>query len=226
MNTQINNKIPAPGSHGAHLAQLVNQLVSQIAPFSSLIITIAACILAAIRIYLLDLVILRSFVNHHVAAGTKVFLIVLTAYPLLAILVGYGTPQTSFFLGSSTTLGDVLLVSSQIFTIMYIFELFYRDKISPVSFIHHVGAVIIAQSAIAMSINYDHESDAVYEFILCFTWGTFDVLAELWPQGQVELIAQDCHALFALAILCRPNMGSVDLLQTRQGSTVTACAGR
>ncbi|KID72152.1 uncharacterized protein G6M90_00g028030 [Metarhizium brunneum] len=218
------------GSHGPHLAQLVNQLVSQIAPFSGLILTIAACILAAIRIYLLDLVVipkfysprvlkdltdaqLRSFVNHHVAAGTKILLIIVTAYPLLAILVGYGTPHTPFSPGSSTTLGDVLIVSSQIFTVMYIFELFYRDNISPISFAHHVGAIIIAQSAIAMSIDFDHQSDAVYEFILCFIWGmilpprsppvslptkpinastgTFDVLAELWP--HIAMIIYRTH---------------------------------
>ncbi|KID84753.1 hypothetical protein MGU_08098 [Metarhizium guizhouense ARSEF 977] len=196
------------GSHGPHLAQLVNQLVSQIAPFSGLILTIAACILAAIRIYLLDLVVipkfysprvlkdltdaqLRSFVNHHVAAGSKILLIIVTAYPLLAILVGYGTPHTPFSPGSSTTLGDVLIVSSQIFTVMYIFELFYRDNISPISFAHHVGAIIIAQSAIAMSIDFDHQSDAVYEFILCFIWGTFDVLAELWP--HIAMIIYRTH---------------------------------
>lgn len=175
------------GSHGPHLEQLVNQLVSQLAPFSGLILTIAACIIAAVRIYLLDLVIIpkfysprvlknltdgqrRNFVNHHVAAGSKILLMV-TAYPLLAILVGAATPHTPFSPGSSTTLGDVLIVSSQIFTVMYIFELFYRDKISPISFAHHIGAVVIARSTIAMSINFDHERDAVYEVLLCFIWG-------------------------------------------------------
>lgn len=218
------------GSHGPHLGQLVNQLVSQIAPFSGLVLTIAACILAGIRIYLLDLVVIpklyskrlfkgltdgqrRSFVNHHIAAASKILLIIVTAYPLLAILVGHGTPHTPFSPGSKATLGDLLIVSSQIFTIMYIFELFYRDKVSPISFAHHVGAIIIAQSAIAMSINFDHESDAVYEFVLCFIWGTllflvtvcilsrqfvltqasgtFDVLAELWP--HIAMIIYRIH---------------------------------
>jgi hypothetical protein len=175
---------------GLHLGELVNLPVSQLAPFSGLILTIAACILAAIRIYFLDLVIIpkfyshrvlrnltdgqrRSFVNHHIAAGSKILLIFVTAYPLLAILIGYGTPHTPFSPGSATTLGDVLIVSSQIFTIMYIFELFYRDKISPISFAHHVSAIVIAQSAISLTINFDHESDAIYEFILCLIWGTF-----------------------------------------------------
>lgn len=55
---------------------------------------------------------------------------------------------------------------------MYIFELFYRDKVSIINCAHHIGAIVIAQSAIAMSINFGHERDAVYELILCFIWGT------------------------------------------------------
>ena len=175
--------------HGKfHFGDIINQLISGIAPFSGLILTITACILAIIRLYLLDLIIpkayashilqslsdgqRRSFINHHVAAGTKIILLVITAYPFLAIFAGHATPHTAFAKGTSTTLGDVMIVSSQIFTVMYIFELFYRDKVSPISCAHHVGAIIIAQAAVAMSINFDHESDAVFEFLICFVWGT------------------------------------------------------
>lgn len=173
--------------HVPHLGRLVNELISRLAPFSGLILTISACVLAVIRLYVLELLIpkiysrrtlqpltggqRRSFINHHVAAGSKIVLLIVTAYPLLAIVAGEGTPHTPFAPGSAATLGDVLIVSSQIFTVMYIFELFYRDKISPISCAHHIGAIIIAQSAIAMSINFDHQSDAVFEFILCFVWG-------------------------------------------------------
>ncbi|KFZ01107.1 hypothetical protein V500_00881 [Pseudogymnoascus sp. VKM F-4518 (FW-2643)] len=176
--------------HGSfHFGEIINQLISSIAPFSGLILTITACSLAIIRLYLLDLVIIpkayspqnlqslsdgqrRSFVNHHVAAGTKILLLVITAYPFLAIFAGHATPHTTFAKGTSTTLGDVMIVSSQIFTVMYIFELFYRDKVSPISCAHHVGAIIITQAAVAMTINFDHESDAVFEFLICFVWGT------------------------------------------------------
>ncbi|ELR03121.1 hypothetical protein VC83_05684 [Pseudogymnoascus destructans] len=195
--------------HGSfHFSEIINQLISDIAPFSGLILTITACVLAIIRLYLLDLVIVpkayspqilqslsngqrRSFVNHHVAAGTKILLLIVTAYPLLAIFTGHATPHTHFVKGSSTTLGDVMIVSSQIFTVMYIFELFYRDKVSPISCAHHVGAIIIAQAAVAMSINFDHESDAVFEFLLCFVWGAFDVFAELWP--HIAMIIYRIH---------------------------------
>lgn len=92
----------------------------------------------------------------------------MTAYPLLAILAGNATLHTPFAEGTSTKLGDVLIVSSQIFTVTYIFELFYRDKVSLISCAHHIGAVVIAQAAIAMSISFDNERDAEHEFILCF----------------------------------------------------------
>lgn len=54
---------------------------------------------------------------------------------------------------------------------MYVFELFYRPKISPVSVGHHIGTIMIGQSAIAISLNLIHEKDATIEFILCTIWG-------------------------------------------------------
>ncbi|KAJ4146858.1 hypothetical protein LMH87_001417 [Akanthomyces muscarius] len=188
---------PHHGSSKLHLGELINEAISSIAPFSGLILTVTCCIIAAIRIYILDLLIpklysrntlrgltgtqIRSLTNHHVAAGTKILLIVLCGYPLLAITGAGKTPHTPYAPDSTVTLGDMMIVSSQLFTGMYIFELFYRDKVSIISCAHHIGAIVIAQSAIAMSIKFNHEKDAVYEFILCFIWGAFDVVAELCP---------------------------------------------
>ena len=70
------------------------------------------------------------------------------------------------------TNGDVMIVCSQIFTAMYIFELFYRRTISVISAAHHIGAIVITQSAVAISLNFAHEQDASFEFVLCFVWGT------------------------------------------------------
>jgi hypothetical protein len=54
---------------------------------------------------------------------------------------------------------------------MYVFELFYRPKISPVSVAHHIGTIMIGQTAIAISLNLVREKDATIEFILCTVWG-------------------------------------------------------
>jgi hypothetical protein len=54
---------------------------------------------------------------------------------------------------------------------MDLFELSYRAKLSPIAVAHHIGAIVLAQSAVAMSLNWEHERDATIEFILCFVWG-------------------------------------------------------
>lgn len=59
---------------------------------------------------------------------------------------------------------------------MYIFELIYREALSYVAVMHHIGTVVIASSAIAISLDWEHQSDATLEFILCYVWGTFPVL--------------------------------------------------
>lgn len=112
----------------------------------------------------------RSLVNHHVAGTCKIMLLFACCYPFLSIAFGKATPHTPFVAGSRVTVGDVMMVCSNLFTVMYIFELFYRVKVSYISAAHHIGAIIIAQTAIAISLNYTHERVAVIEFIMCFLW--------------------------------------------------------
>lgn len=177
------------GHHYHPLGQLVNELVSPLAPYSALILTISTVCIALFRIYVLDVFIpkvygshfvkldpvkRRSFKNHHVAAIMKVVVFTLAAYPLLKIAAFGGKPSQPVSPGSRVSLGDLLVVTSNVFTGMYIFELFYRDNTSPVSVAHHIGAIVIAQSAIVMSINYNHQADAIHEFIICFVWGEYD----------------------------------------------------
>jgi hypothetical protein len=54
---------------------------------------------------------------------------------------------------------------------MFIFELIYRVKVSPVSVAHHIGSILVAQAAITISINGDR--DASIEFVLCTVWGNY-----------------------------------------------------
>jgi hypothetical protein len=54
---------------------------------------------------------------------------------------------------------------------MYIFELLFRAKLSPVAVAHHIGSVMIAVAAVAISLNWEHQRDATLEFILCCLWG-------------------------------------------------------
>jgi hypothetical protein len=74
-------------------------------------------------------------------------------------------------MGHTLTPHAVLLVLNQVFVAMYIFELIFRTKLSPVAVMHHVGSVTIAATAVAISLDWEHQQDATIEFILCYVWG-------------------------------------------------------
>lgn len=171
-----------------HLDQLVNEAISSLAPFSGLILTVVLVIIFLVKLYVVEKVIMRTkrylrhferlnstqqctFINHHMAAGCKITLLISAAYPFLAVAFGHSTLQSPMVPHSTVTNGDVMIVCSQIFTAMYIFELFFRRTISAISAAHHLGAIIITQSAVAISLNFEHEKDATFEFVLCFVWG-------------------------------------------------------
>lgn len=174
--------------HPPHIALLPNESISVLTPYSGLIITIWMVILFLIRHYLLegwafrrmygeiyermDDGLKRGFMNHHIAGGVKIVLLIAGAKPWLDVLFGKATLHTP--LGSHhyhPTMGDILLVLTQLFVAMYVFELFYRKTLSPVAVLHHVGAVTIAQAAVVLSLNLDHEQDATIEFVMILVWG-------------------------------------------------------
>lgn len=178
---------------GPHLDQLVNESVSALAPFAALILTVTIVMLFLIRLYVIERILMRTkryrrhfdrlgpiqqctFVNHHVAAACKIVLLFSAAYPFLAVAFGHSTLQSPIIPHHRPTNGDVLIVCAQIFTAMYIFELFFRRTISFISAAHHIGAIVITQSAVAISLNFQHEKDATFEFVLCFVWGTSSVV--------------------------------------------------
>ena len=66
-------------------------------------------------------------------------------------------------------MGDLLIVAVQLFTGMFIFELIYRVKISPVSVAHHILSIVVSQTAITLS--YEGAPESSIEFMLCTVWG-------------------------------------------------------
>ncbi|KAG6354120.1 hypothetical protein INS49_005091 [Diaporthe citri] len=178
--------------------------ISILAPFSALIMSIVFVVYFAIRFYVLegfllkriygatyttmDETVRRGFVNHHIAGGTKILILVAAIYPFISVVFGTATFHTRFSgTTSPVTMGDILIVVSQMLMAMYIFELFYRPKISPVSVGHHVGTIMIGQSAIAISLDLIREPDADIEFSLCLVWGAFDIIAEFLPHVTIIL---------------------------------------
>jgi hypothetical protein len=175
-----------------HISDLPNEPVSFLAAYAGIILTCILIILFLARHYLLEAWLLprcyketyrrllqderqrRGFVNHHLAGFIKVVLLLVTAYPYIDVTFGSATLHTPMAPGSRVTMGDFLIVVSELFIAMYVFELLYRSELSPVAVLHHIGAVVIAQSAIALSLQWGKEVDATVEFVLCLTWGMYD----------------------------------------------------
>ena len=113
----------------------------------------------------------RGFLNHHIAGGTKALILIVAGYPFIDVAFRTAALSTPYAKGSPVTLGDILVVCAQVLVGMYIFELIYRVKISPIGSMHHIGAILVTQAAIAISLNLAREPDATVEFILCTVWG-------------------------------------------------------
>ena len=174
-------------SLGTHIRHTPTTPISKLAPYSALILSIVLVVLFLIRFYILQRFLLeklhgstytqmdditrRSFLNNYIAGATKIVILIIALYPFVSVAFGTATFPTPYAKGSSVTMGDLLLIAAQMLTGMFIFELIYRVKISPVSVAHHIGSIVIAQAAIAISVKGDQESSI--EFLLCTVWGNY-----------------------------------------------------
>ncbi|KAJ6527694.1 hypothetical protein B0H19DRAFT_1275058 [Mycena capillaripes] len=147
--------------------------ISVLSPYTGLIISMVLIIFFLIKFYVLELVLLqklygarytgldkvnrRRFVNHHIAGTTKLIILIIAAYPFGNVAFGTAGFHTQF-IGSRIVMGDMLLISAQMLIGMFLFELIYRTKISPVSMVHHMASILIGQAAITISISMDKDS--------------------------------------------------------------------
>jgi len=186
---------------GNHIKTFPQSKISVLAPFSALILSVTLIILFLIRFYVLEQFLMkrlygskytdldevnrRGFVNHHIAGATKILILVVGVYPFASVAFGKAHFRTPYVHGSQVTMGDILLVNAQMLVAMFIFELIYRVKVSPVSIAHHIGSILVAQAAITISIS--GQEDASIEFVLCTVWGAFDIIAEFLPHVALIL---------------------------------------
>ncbi|KAJ6141323.1 hypothetical protein N7470_010219 [Penicillium chermesinum] len=160
--------------HTTSLLQKPLEPISKLVPYSALILSVILIILFLIRFYLLEGFLIqrvygrsysdmnetnrRGFINHHIAGLMKITILIVAAYPFLTMLIA-----------------------------IYVFELLYRVKLSPVAVLHHVGTIIIGQTSLAISLQLTREPDADIEFVLCTIWGAFDTISELFPHVAIIL---------------------------------------
>lgn len=168
-----------------HIRQFPLTAISILSPYTGLIISVVLLALFLIRFYVLERFLLqklygpkyaaldeinrRGFVNHHIAGGTKLLILTMAAYPFGAVTFGTASFYSPVSPGSRVKMGDLLVISAQLLIGMFIFELLYRTKISPISVLHHMGSILIGQAAITISI--EREKDSSDEFLLCTVWG-------------------------------------------------------
>ena len=106
-------------------------------------------------------------------------------YPFIDVAFRYAQLGDRFAPHSKVTLGDVLVVCTQVLCGMYIFELIYRVKVSPIATMHHMGTILVGEAAVAISLDLSREKDATIEFILCTVWGELDPFL---PGGGEDLL--------------------------------------
>ena len=176
--------------HGdQHIRHTPLSTLSILSPYSGLIISVIFVIFFLIKQYIVEKWLLRwmygdmftkqnevnrrSFVNNHFAGAVKFVILIVGVYPFIDVAFRTGYLHKPFVHGSRVTLGDILVVCANLLVSMYIFELIYRVRISPVSVIHHIGTILVAQAAIAISLDIPREKDASIEFILCCVWGEY-----------------------------------------------------
>ncbi|KAJ7877870.1 hypothetical protein B0H13DRAFT_2235850 [Mycena leptocephala] len=187
-----------------HIQKFPLTAISVLSPYTGLIISVFYVLELFLlrKVYctkytLLDEVNRRGFVNHHIAGTTKILILIIAARPFFTVALGTSGFHTPFAEGSRVTMGDILVISTQMLVGMFIFELIYRSKISPISVVHHMASILIAQAAITINIKMDKDSSI--EFLLCTVWGAFDIISESLPHLTIILyrVYPDSHRFLA-----------------------------
>lgn len=117
-----------------------------------------------------------AFVYHHVAAVLFVALVACGAYPLLAFVCGQSGLRTPIRggHGGGLTIGDMLFLLSELYSAYYLFELVFRARfISYISLAHHVGLLVVVQTALELEAHATRDHDTTKEFYFCMVWGTY-----------------------------------------------------
>jgi hypothetical protein len=116
----------------------------------------------------------RSFTYLHVGVIIMLSLVLVGAYPAFDFLVGRGDLSVTLARegGIRITIGDILYTLSQIYSAYYLFELCFRTAFaSVISIMHHIGLLIIVQTALALFANLQRHPEATMEFYMCMVWG-------------------------------------------------------
>jgi hypothetical protein len=121
----------------------------------------------------------KSFLNSfmHLIVRLAALLSVVPAF--IMILAGKADFATSFT-SNGLTFGTMLMASMILLCSIYIHEIIYREHMSFITLVHHVGTVAIGAYSILFSMEWEKEGCTQAYFAVCCLFGFFDIITEFW----------------------------------------------
>ncbi|KAF4962369.1 hypothetical protein FSARC_9535 [Fusarium sarcochroum] len=128
----------------------------------------------------------RSFTYYHVGALVLFALLCVGVYPVFGFLVG--SAKFDMPIGKGATLGDLLFLVTELYTAYYLYEMCFRTQFaSPLTIAHHVGLLLITQTAVVLFADIQKHPQATIEFYMCMVWD-FSTWAEQNISMQEEVL--------------------------------------
>lgn len=107
-------------------------------------------------------------------------LVVLGASPVFEFLVGRA--RLSSLLLWHTTYGEYLYVLAQIYSTYCRVEMCFRTRFaSVIGIAHHLGLLLVIQTALSLFGDLHEYPEAILEFNMCMVWGTYLCVVFLFP---------------------------------------------
>ena len=65
-----------------------------------------------------------------------------------------------------------MFLLAEMYTAYYLYEMCFRTQFaSPLTIAHHIGLLLIVQTAVALFADMQKHSEATVEFFMCMVWG-------------------------------------------------------
>lgn len=125
----------------------------------------------------------RSFTAHVLWLVVKLCILP-AAWPFVQVFFCGHTFQDPLFRGTSISNADYLGVVYFAVLSMFLFELIYRLKISPVSLIHHTAGCALGVWQVVEQ-RYQDDATTELQFRLLMLYGVFEVVFETFPHAAV-----------------------------------------
>jgi hypothetical protein len=121
----------------------------------------------------------KSFLNSfmHLLVRLAALFSVIPAF--IIILAGKADFATTFT-SNGPSFGTMLMAFMILMCSIYIHEIIYREHMTFITLVHHVGTVAVGAYSILFSLEWEKEDCTQAYFAVCCIFGFFDVITEFW----------------------------------------------